>query len=149
MEEYYGIENEEAAVIELGTVVTRQDRLLAFPNTLQHCVQPFKLVDVTKPGHRKILAMFLVDPHIRVISTANVPPQRRDWWAEQVRKVEQFANLPQEVFDRIIDEVKDFPISWDDAVEIRQSLMNERGAMNKEINENMLAVGTLVDDLVC
>ncbi|OJD23982.1 hypothetical protein ACJ73_04661 [Blastomyces percursus] len=57
-------------------------RLLTFPNVLQHRVSPFHLEDASKPGHKKILALFLVDPNIRVISSANVPCQRRDSWAE-------------------------------------------------------------------
>ncbi|KAH8596102.1 hypothetical protein B0O99DRAFT_686151 [Bisporella sp. PMI_857] len=134
LEEYYGIQNEEAALQVLGKVNTRPDRLLAFPNVIQHAVQPFSLADPTKPGHRKILAMFLVDPHVRVISTGNVPPQRRDWWAEEVRKVTHFEKLPQEVFDKIIEVVDDFPISWESAVEIRQSLMDERGALTDAFN---------------
>ncbi|KAJ6184217.1 hypothetical protein N7519_005518 [Penicillium mononematosum] len=55
-------------------------RLLTFPNTLQHRVSPFSLADNTKPGHRKILALFLVDPNLRIISSANVPPQDELWW---------------------------------------------------------------------
>jgi hypothetical protein len=117
--------------------LTRQDRLIAFPNVLQHCVQPFALEDPTKPGHRKILAMFLVDPHIRILSTANVPPQRRDWWAEKVRELEHFEALPREIFDRIIEDVNEFPISWDEAQNIRESLMDERGGMAKDMNDQM------------
>ncbi|KAK1637387.1 hypothetical protein BDP81DRAFT_460919 [Colletotrichum phormii] len=41
----------------LGSVLTREDRLLAFPNVYQHCVAPFELEDKTKAGHRKILAL--------------------------------------------------------------------------------------------
>ncbi|XWW92309.1 hypothetical protein V2A60_000232 [Cordyceps javanica] len=63
-----------------GDVKTPQGRILAFPNTLQHRVSPLKLQDPSKPGHRRFLALWLVDPHVRVISTANVPPQQRDWW---------------------------------------------------------------------
>ena len=43
--------------------------LLAFPNVVQHRVSPFRLADPTRPGHRKLLALFLVDPHIRILST--------------------------------------------------------------------------------
>lgn len=50
----------------------------------QHRVSPFKLQDPTKPGHRRFIALWLVNPHRRIISTANVPPQRQDWWAEAV-----------------------------------------------------------------
>lgn len=38
----------------------------------------------TKPGHRRFIALWLVDPSQRIISTANLPPQRFDWWAEAV-----------------------------------------------------------------
>ncbi|KAK5625955.1 hypothetical protein RRF57_001671 [Xylaria bambusicola] len=65
-----------------GNIETPQGRLLAFPNSLQHAVSPFELVDKTKPGHRRFIALWLVDPNIRVISTANVPPQQQDWWIE-------------------------------------------------------------------
>jgi hypothetical protein len=73
-EDLYGIAQNEAAIQEIGKVRTKERRLLAFPNVMQHRVRPFGLVDPTRPGHRKILAMFLVDPHIRILSTANVPP---------------------------------------------------------------------------
>lgn len=67
-----------------GSVNTPEGRLLAFPNVFQHRVSPFELVDKTKPGHRRFIALWLVDPHQRIISTANVPPQQQDWWAESV-----------------------------------------------------------------
>ncbi|KAI0429081.1 hypothetical protein F5Y09DRAFT_311426 [Xylaria sp. FL1042] len=67
-----------------GNVETPEGRLLAFPNVFQHCVSPFHLVDPTKPGHRRFIALWLVDPYIRIISTANVPPQQQDWWVESV-----------------------------------------------------------------
>ena len=136
--EYYGVKNEERGTLiqVLGSVATNSGRLLAFPNVLQHRVSPFKLADPTKPGHRKILAMFLVDPYIRVISTANVPPQRRDWWAEVVRRVPRFARLPTEIFNKIIEVVED-PFGMEEAKEARKDLMARRGAMNNEINEDM------------
>ncbi|RFU79345.1 hypothetical protein TARUN_2881 [Trichoderma arundinaceum] len=65
-----------------GDVKTPQGRLLAFPNVFQHRVSSLRLKDPTKPGHRRFLALWLVDPHERVISTANVPPQQKDWWIE-------------------------------------------------------------------
>ncbi|KAJ0121097.1 hypothetical protein J7T55_008258 [Diaporthe amygdali] len=67
-----------------GSVETREGRFLAFPNVFQHRVSPFKLADPNKPGHRRFIALWLVDPHCRIISTANVPPQQQDWWAESV-----------------------------------------------------------------
>lgn len=65
-----------------GTVDTRPGRLLAFPNVFQHRVSSFKLADPAKPGYRRFIALWLVDPHTRIISTANVPPQQQEWWAE-------------------------------------------------------------------
>jgi hypothetical protein len=50
----------------------------------QHRVSPFRLADPSKPGHRRFIALWLVDPHKRIISTANVPPQRLDWCAESL-----------------------------------------------------------------
>lgn len=47
-------------------------------------MSPFKLVDPTKPGHRRFIALWLVDPTRRIISTANVPPQRLDWYMESL-----------------------------------------------------------------
>lgn len=67
-----------------GSVNTTEGRLPAFPNVFQHRVSPFELVDKTKPGHRRLITLWLVDPHQRIISTANVPPQQQDWWAESV-----------------------------------------------------------------
>lgn len=86
-----------------GSVETKQGRLLAFPNVFQHRVSSFQLADPTKPGHRRFVALWLVDPHRRIISTANVPPQQRSWWAESVLGVsaearkEVAAKFPPEV----------------------------------------------------
>ncbi|KAK1598969.1 LOW QUALITY PROTEIN: uncharacterized protein LY79DRAFT_586471 [Colletotrichum navitas] len=109
---------------ELGSVLTREDRLLAFPN---HCVAPFELIDKTKPGYRKILALFLVDPTVPIISTANVPPQQRDWWKEGLIPNGRFGPLPAEVTDMGFDDL-DFPISLERAKNIREELMAERTA---------------------
>ncbi|KAE8155363.1 hypothetical protein BDV25DRAFT_126032 [Aspergillus avenaceus] len=137
MELFYGIDSEDPAIQRLGQVQTRCGRLLAFPNILQHRVQPFHLADATRPGHRKILAMFLVDPHIPILSTANVPPQRQDWWAEEVRQVSPFRALPLEIFEMVMQHVDGFPLRWDEAVAVRADLMAERGAMTQHFNEEM------------
>ena len=153
LEAYLGIENDEAAVIELGAVLTRPGRLLAFPNVLQHRVGSFQLRDPTKPGHRKILAMFLVDPNRRILSSAHVPPQRKDWWAEQVFEDSAsgsasaannlMSKLPNELFNHTIGMVEGFPISWHEAVAIRADLMAKRGVQvdeqNDEINSAMFS----------
>ncbi|RSM06593.1 hypothetical protein CDV31_009022 [Fusarium ambrosium] len=68
-----------ACLQNYGRVETREGRLLAFPNVFHHRVTPFELADKTKPGHRRFIALWLVDPFMRVISTANVPPQQEEW----------------------------------------------------------------------
>ncbi|MFI6943261.1 DUF4246 domain-containing protein [Streptomyces sp. NPDC050418] len=78
--EVYGLESEDALSQPLGAAPTPAGRSLAFPNILQHRVGSFRLADATRPGYRKILAFFLVDPSQRIVSTADVPPQQP--WAE-------------------------------------------------------------------
>ena len=109
----------------LGKVLTCEDRLLAFPNVLQHRVSPFQLVDSTKPGHRKLLALFLVDPHIRIPSTANVPPQQAEWWARNAELDSVFGKFPNEVADQIIEDI-DFPIGNEEAKRLREELIEDR-----------------------
>ncbi|KGQ09595.1 hypothetical protein BBAD15_g5071 [Beauveria bassiana D1-5] len=113
---------------DIGHVVTSPGRALFFPNLYQHRVGSFRLADPTKPGHRKILALFLVDPKVPVLSTANVPPQQRAWWerevgadpADLVRR-----KLPNELREMVLGGV-DFPISLQEAKAVREELMAER-----------------------
>ncbi|KAF2811084.1 uncharacterized protein BDZ99DRAFT_462360 [Mytilinidion resinicola] len=84
LEQVYGTGlggNSSPCLQNYGSVETPQGRLLAFPNVFQHRVSSFKLIDPTKPGHRRFIALWLVDPTRRIISTANVPPQQ-DWWVD-------------------------------------------------------------------
>ncbi|PPQ74093.1 hypothetical protein CVT24_012938, partial [Panaeolus cyanescens] len=130
LEVIFGCENEEPGVQEIGGVDTREGRLLTFPNILQHRVGAFKLADPTKPGHRKILALFLVDPNIKIISTAHVPCQRKDWWKEVALEQEStgLGQLPVELQNHIFDEVEGFPLGMDEAQALRLELMEERKA---------------------
>ncbi|PGG98517.1 chromatin structure-remodeling complex protein RSC7 [Blastomyces parvus] len=133
----FGCENGSPPLQEIGDVVCKEGRLLTFPNILQHRVSPFQLQDPSKPGHRKILALFLVDPNIRIISSANVPCQRRDWWAEQVPWESITGRLPPELSNEIVSHIDDFPISMEDAKELRLELMEERKAVVMEQDEAM------------
>ncbi|KAG0296262.1 hypothetical protein BGZ96_009908 [Linnemannia gamsii] len=75
----YVLTNHGPLVQYMDGIITKQDRCIVFPNILQHHVQSFKLLDPTKPGYRKILAFFLVNPEEPVLSTTFVPPQQRAW----------------------------------------------------------------------
>ncbi|MGW4631603.1 DUF4246 domain-containing protein [Nocardia sp. NPDC004415] len=76
MREVYGLDDEDPLNQFLGSVPTTAGRCLAFPNILQHRVAPFQLADPTRPGHRKILAFFLIDPTTPITSTTDIPPQQ-------------------------------------------------------------------------
>lgn len=80
LRDVYGLEDEDALNQTLGSASTPAGRCLAFPNILQHRVGSFRLADPTRPGCRKILAFFLVDPAERIVSTSDVPPQQP--WSE-------------------------------------------------------------------
>lgn len=131
----FGFGNDKA-VQEIGSVSTREGRLVAFPNGFQHRVGSFKLQDPTKPGHRKIVALFLVDPNIPIISTANVPPQQRHWWVDTLASPRGVLRerLPTELVQMVGERVEDFPIGLEEAREIRLKLMEERGKSDKEVD---------------
>lgn len=65
----------------------------------QHRVSPFRLADPTKPGHRRLIALWLVDPHKRIISTANVPPQQMSWCFEAI--LGSTSGLHEEALSRL------------------------------------------------
>jgi hypothetical protein len=109
--EVYGVGNEDALNQVLGSAETRAGRALAFPNILQHRVDPFRLEDPSRPGHRKILAFFLVDPSVTIVSTSDVPPQQ-PWSATSTMTLEQ-------------------------AREFRRQLMQERKFFVNEHNEEI------------
>ncbi|TVY78455.1 hypothetical protein LSUE1_G006514 [Lachnellula suecica] len=116
-----------------GSVETKEGRLLAFPNVFQHRVSPFRLADPTKPGHRRFIVLWLIDPNIRIISTANVPPQQMHWWAESIfsgsaqSRAETMSKLPVELA-RLLQQ-KGVGIESSD---------NKLGVLSPELNEMLL-----------
>ncbi|KAF4458718.1 hypothetical protein FALBO_14541 [Fusarium albosuccineum] len=135
----FAIRSEDDTLQDIGSVLTRQDRMLFFPNVYQHHVSPFELVDKTRPGHRKILAMFLVDPAVPIISTANVPPQQQHWWAENATPGARLGKLPPEVTDMVVRNM-DFPITLAEAKKIREQLMAERTVLQERTNNKLRTV---------
>lgn len=135
----FAIDSRSDTLQDIGSVLTRADRMLFFPNVYQHHVSPFELADKTRPGHRKILALFLVDPAIPVVSTAIVPPQQRHWWSENALPSERLGKLPPEVTDMVIKNME-FPISEADAKKIREELISERKVLQESTNEKLKEV---------
>ncbi|WP_405820529.1 DUF4246 domain-containing protein [Streptomyces sp. NBC_00838] len=111
LRDVYGLEDEDALNQLLGSAPTPAGRCLAFPNVLQHRVGSFRLADPTRPGHRKILAFFLVDPSEKIVSTSDVPPQQ-PWSDTSTMTLEQ-------------------------AKEYREQLMRERKFFVDEHNEQL------------
>lgn len=128
---------------QLGSVVCREGRLLTFPNVVQHCVSPFSLEDKTKPGHRKILALFLIDPHRRIISSANVPPQQEDWGKERQKLVNNLLsqNLPRELQDMVERDMPASFLTMDEAKAYRLELMEER-SVSADVSNNAFETGS-------
>ncbi|KAI5781596.1 hypothetical protein EDC01DRAFT_619521 [Geopyxis carbonaria] len=83
----------------LAPALSVPGRLVTFPNNMRHYAGPFQLCDKTRPGHRTVVQLHLVDPTRPVLSTANVPPQQRDWWAPPARDACEAAlhRLPAEL----------------------------------------------------
>eukprot|EP01114_Cavostelium_apophysatum_P009162 TRINITY_DN2223_c0_g1_i3.p1 TRINITY_DN2223_c0_g1~~TRINITY_DN2223_c0_g1_i3.p1 ORF type:complete len:549 (-),score=111.06 TRINITY_DN2223_c0_g1_i3:75-1721(-) len=136
VEAMYGLTNDGPLNQQLGLVETKGGRCIAFPNVLQHRVAPFELQDKTKPGHRKILVFFLVDPTIHVLSTATVPPQQKSWLMGEVSSTEFFKNLGGDV-NKEVDKYVDWPMSLEVAKEHREKLMKERKFFVKENCERL------------
>ncbi|SEI34185.1 YALIA101S04e12662g1_1 [Yarrowia lipolytica] len=132
----FGIEDEQKMVMELGNVEAKEGRVVVFPNIYQHQVQPFELADKTKPGHRKIVCFFICDPHDKKVhTTARVPPQNSAWWGEKVRSIGLLDKLPDELFNKVLDAHDDYPWSLQAAKEVRLDLMEERGKVVEDQNE--------------
>ncbi|MBR7833300.1 DUF4246 domain-containing protein [Actinospica durhamensis] len=96
LRDIYGLENEAALNQVLGAAETRAGRALAFPNALQHRVGPFRLADPTRPGYRKILVFFLVEPSETIVSTSDVPPQQ-PWSPTSTMTLEQAKAYREEL----------------------------------------------------
>jgi hypothetical protein len=96
LREVYGLEDEDALNQVLGSAPTPAGRCLAFPNVLQHRVGSFRLADPTRPGHRKILAFFLVDPSENIVSTSDVPPQQ-PWSDTSTMTLEQARDYREQL----------------------------------------------------
>ncbi|GLE11652.1 hypothetical protein PINS_up024201 [Pythium insidiosum] len=96
-----GLLNGGALMQSLGSVTAVEGRGVVFPNIFQHRVEPFRLADPTKPGVRRLLAFFLVDPSTRVPSTAVTPPQQQQWIERALEHQLRALELPRDVEQRV------------------------------------------------
>ncbi|RAH44912.1 DUF4246 domain-containing protein [Aspergillus brunneoviolaceus CBS 621.78] len=109
-----------------GAVSLSQGRVIAFPNLLEHRVEPFSLADSSRPGHYRSITLHLVDPHYRICSTRNVPPQQHHWWAQAVGETLRAAvRLPQEIIDKILQNTGSWPMGLPEARRHRHAFWQE------------------------
>ncbi|KAJ7764892.1 hypothetical protein B0H16DRAFT_431525 [Mycena metata] len=136
MRTLYGMKTEDFCVQDIGAVPTRAGRALSWTNLFQHRVSPFNLADPTKPGHRKILAIFLVDPTKEpIVSATDVPPQQAEWAAEaflEARATSLFRRLPQELCDLVEEYLFEAAMTMEQAKAYRLKLMVERTALSSD-----------------
>ncbi|KAL3599972.1 hypothetical protein FPOAC2_04201 [Fusarium poae] len=125
----FAIEKDGDRQQNIGSVHTKSGRAIFFPNLVQHCVSPFELIDKTRPGYRKILALFLVDPAIPIISTSNVPPQQKHWWDNHRLQTE---TLPDSADENGKGDLLDWHMGLEEAKELRLQLMDERTWMQEQ-----------------
>lgn len=120
----------DRALQVLGSVSTPDGRLLAFPNVMQHRTEAISLLDPSRSGHRRFLKLHLVDPHYRICSTRNVPPQGYHWWYEAGlgRMDWEGRDMPAELVMAIESFVGNsgFPIDFEEAQRLRDEVHNER-----------------------
>ncbi|KAF7342828.1 hypothetical protein MSAN_01998800 [Mycena sanguinolenta] len=142
----YGFASYGWCIQELGEMITKKGRALSWPNHYQHRVSPFKLSDPSKPGHRKILAIFLVDPTIEHIpSTTVVPPQQAEWASEALQESHQdsgsrVSRLPQEVVDLVKGQLPTTFMTLKEAKEYRLALMKERTVFVQKHSDTLQSV---------
>ncbi|KAF5507238.1 hypothetical protein CGCA056_v012745 [Colletotrichum aenigma] len=136
IERTFAVQQYQSIFQDIGSVVTKSGRALFFPNLLQHHVSSFRLADPTKEGHRKILALFLVDPAIEIVSTSNVPPQQKHWWLGTTGLDGGKGVSPAELGELVADEVE-WPMGLAEAKEVRLKVMRERTWLKEEEEERL------------
>jgi hypothetical protein len=125
LRQVFGLENGEPAIQCPGTIRAMPGRCIMYPSTVQHRFTRFELQDKSKPGFARALVFFLVDPNIRIISTANIPPQRLDW---TIGIPETGDNLREAMAKLALDnrdKKGNMPMTLDEALDTRVKVLNE------------------------
>lgn len=91
----------------LGLIKAQTGASIVFPNTLQHRVKDFEAKG--QKGERIILAFFVIDPKMRVLSTKDVLPQQNVFTRKQTEYHRErlmfhrkyfYSKLNEEIFER-------------------------------------------------
>jgi len=119
-----------------GSVVIRENRCVCIPNVMQYRDQPFKLLDPQRPGHRKNLIFYLVDPNVRIVSTSSVSPQQQDHLREQLVSTYPFTEMIPQVLDIVLDYTPTFSLAA--AKRHRLALFQERARINDKLTADLV-----------
>lgn len=144
----FGILPEEKNFQVLGRVKVHPDTAIFYPNVYKHRHGPISLVDRSKEGHLKYFKLYLVDPGIPIISTANVPPQQYSWWTES-----EIHNQGLGIVQRLPPELKelvhsyvDFPIDGEEEKKIHQEMRLHREELGEWLHITPLYDGRFDED---
>ena len=76
---HYGLEGHWDGEMNkyLGLIKCSEGADIIFPNSLQHKVKDFEIMEGKSESTRTILAFFLIDPNHKIISTEDVAPQQK------------------------------------------------------------------------
>ena len=118
----------------LGAVQTKSDRCIVFPNALRRRVAPFHLLDPSRGGALRSLVFLLVDPAVRIPSTADVPPQQRAWLEREMLSSEGALRCLPEVLVREVMAYVGDGITPQEARTHREKLVGERRAIGRELS---------------
>jgi hypothetical protein len=106
-------------------------------------VAPFRLLDPTKPRHRKILAVFLVDHSIEPIPSAtDISLQQAEWTFDALEDARNdpnslFSRLPLELLSLTQDYLAYTLLTRDEAEEHRKDLIEERTGFTRDRREEL------------
>jgi hypothetical protein len=125
LKQVFGLMNGEPAIQRPGSIKCTLGRTVIFPSTVQHRVTHFELKDKSKQGYTRALVFFLVDPNLRIISTANIPPQRLDWTLDVKGANENLkATMASLALDNK-DKKGPMPMSLTEALDLRYKFLEE------------------------
>ncbi|GAQ10473.1 hypothetical protein ALT_7794 [Aspergillus lentulus] len=135
----FGCNEEEKQIVELGQVSCHGGRLVTFPNIFQTSLAPVHLVDPGKPGHCKSLVLH---PSTLMCVSSQRPtchPSRQTGGMASIFEEMLWLRrgLPVELQDMVLDYLESYPLTIEEARELRLNLMRERDRITREQTEKL------------
>ncbi|CAG8325705.1 unnamed protein product [Penicillium salamii] len=124
LRQVFSLENGEPAIQAPGSIRAMPGRCIMYPSTVQHKFTRFAPKDKTRPGFARALVFLLVDPNIRIISTANIPPQRLDWTMDIPETGEELKEAMAKLALDNRNSKGNMPMTLDEALECRVKVLN-------------------------